>query len=168
MTDELVRDIRAELADHGAFERIDEGFDVTTTPFETAVAVDGVDGGVEVRVRMEVPTIDAAVEADEVAPVVREGWFDTFERRLEDLDGALYATAEDPLVSLRSESVVVEAGFRTTMPARGVSDAKALVDFVEGTYMEGVIPGYDYGPPVADLLDRAAARSGAEDGRPPL
>lgn len=160
--------MRAELSDHGAFEPIDDGFGVTTTPFDAAVAIDGGDGGVEVRVRVEVPAIDAAVDGEEVAPVVREGWFDTFERRLEDLDGALYATAEDPLVSLRSRSVVVEAGFRTTVPAHGVSDAKALVDYVEGTYMEGIIPGYDYGPPVADLLDRAAERSSAENGRPPL
>lgn len=168
MTDELVREIERELSDHGAFERSNGGFAVTTTPFEATVTVDDGPDGVDFRVTVRVPTIDSAVEGEAVAPVVQEGWFETFERRLEDLDGALHSSVEAPIVSLRSSTVVVETGFQTSMPARGVSDAKALVDYVEGTYMEGIIPGYDYAEPVASLLARAAERSGAEDGRPPL
>lgn len=168
MTDELVRAAERELTTHGAFEPTDEGFAVTTTPFDAAVSVEEANGGVDFRVQVSVPTIDVAVADEAVAPVVREGWFETFERRLEDVDGALYASVDEPLVSLRAESVKVEAGFRSTRPPQGVDDAKALVDYVEGTYMEGIIPGYDYDEPVASLLNRAAERSGAEDGRPPL
>lgn len=168
MTDELASQVERELVDHGAFEPAEEGFTVTTTAFETIVSVEAVDGSVAFEVRVTVPSIDAVVADEAVAPVVREGWFETFERRLEDLDGALYEDAEDPMVSLRSDSVVVETGFTTAVPARGVTDAKAVADYVEGTYLEGVIPGYDYTEPVASLLDRAEERSGAEDGRPPL
>ena len=168
MTDELVRAAERELSAHGAFEARDDGFAVTTTPFEAAVSVEETNGGVDFRVEVRVPTIDAAVADEAVAPVVREGWFETFDRRLQDVDGALYASVDEPLVSLRAESVEVEAGFHSSRPPQGVEDAKALVDYVEGTYMEGIIPGYDYDEPVAGLLDRAANRSGAEDGLPPL
>ncbi len=168
MSDELVREVERELSDHGAFERSECGYAVSTTPFDATVTVDGGPDGIEFTVMVRVPTIDSAVEDEAVAPVVQEGWFETFERRLEDIDGALHSSVEEPIVSLRSAAVDVETGFRTTMPTRGVSDAKALVDYVEGTYMEGIIPGYDYAEPVASLLERAAERSGAEDGRPPL
>jgi len=43
---------------------------------------------------------------------------------------------------------------------RGVDDAGALIDFVEGTYVQGVIPGYEYTAPVSDLLSAARQQGG--------
>ena len=61
---------------------------------------------------------------------------------------------------------MVELAFETkrgpSALARAVEDAAALVEYVEGTYVQGVIPGYEYGDPVAGLLDRAR---GAAEGR---
>ncbi|MEF8975818.1 MAG: DUF5813 family protein, partial [Halapricum sp.] len=37
-----------------------------------------------------------------------------------------------------------------------------FVEYVEGTYVEGAVPGYDYEPPVADLLNQA--QSGGSQG----
>jgi hypothetical protein len=43
---------------------------------------------------------------------------------------------------------------------RGVDDAAAFINYVEGTYVQGIIPGYDYREPVARLLDRARQDAG--------
>ncbi len=98
-----------------------------------------------------------------VADVVHEGWFETFERRLEDLDGARRTEAEPPSVELdeRADTVTVRVGFTAVRPDHGAEDAAALVGYVEGTYLEGVIPGYTYREPVAGLLEEARERSGA-------
>jgi len=98
-----------------------------------------------------------------VADVVLDGWFDTLERRLQDLDGALRAEAAAPQVVLdeATDVVTVLAAFESARRAHGAEDAAALVGFVEGTYMEGLIPGYTYREPVAGLLEQARERSGA-------
>ena len=168
MTDQVVRAVEREMVEHGAFRETADGFSVRTTPFDTAISIAASEEKAVLTVTVRVPPIDAVVDGDQVAPVVKEGWFETFERRLEDLDGALYEDPDQPLLSLRPEAVIVEVGFTTSDPTRAVSDAKAVVDYVEGTYVEGIIPGYTYTEPVDGLLDRAAERSGAEDGRPPL
>jgi len=38
-----------------------------------------------------------------------------------------------------------------------------VIDYVEGTYVQGVIPGYEYGEPVAGLLDRAQQNADSDD-----
>ena len=63
------------------------------------------------------------------------------------------------------EDVYVTYGFEWDDPGRAADIAKTLVEYVEGTYVEGVIPGYEYESPVADLLDRA---SQGEGGGTPL
>ena len=35
-----------------------------------------------------------------------------------------------------------------------------MIDFVEGTYVQGVIPGYEYTEPVSDLLSAARQQGG--------
>lgn len=179
MTGEVLRDAEQALERHGAFARIvasgsgdgeaDEENDrptysVQSTPFDATVRLHPAGGVITYHVTVRAPTLSAAVRGEEVAPVVQEGWLDTFSLRLEDVGGATRADPEPPLVRLDADRgrVVVETAFETGIAAQGADDAKAVVDYVEGTYVEGIVPGYDYGDPVAGLLDRA--RTGAVDG----
>jgi len=157
------------FGDHEAFrERGDPAagspaFVVTTTRFDARVVAEAIDRPtLRYRIIVEVPTLSAAVE-DRVADVVEEGWFDTFRLRLEDAAMALPGNTEitGPETSIEGETVVVETTFRDENPDRAAWTAKALADYVEGTYAEGVIPGYEYGPPVSDLL--ASARHDDSD-----
>ncbi|PSQ57346.1 hypothetical protein BRD18_07530, partial [Halobacteriales archaeon SW_7_71_33] len=108
-----------------------------------------------------VPTLSAAV-AGEVGDAVAEGWYETFELRTADAYDATEAAAGDHAVERKDSTVRVT--FEYEAPARsGVNDAAALIDYVEGTYVQGTIPGYDYEPPTADLL-AAARRRGQGDG----
>ena len=165
MTDRLAAAERA-LASRGGVEREGDGFVATTTPFDATVRLEPVDGAVRYVVEVVLPTLDAVVADETVARVVRDGWFETLERRLEDLDGALRASADPPTVE-RDEAagtVTVRAAFDSARPDRGAADVVALVGYVEGTYLEGVIPGYAYREPVAGLIERARERSGAPAG----
>ncbi|MFC4357606.1 DUF5813 family protein [Halobium salinum] len=158
MSDEAVPS-RAEraFADHGSFEALDDGrYEAVTTPFDgTVVVFDAGDGEIGFDVEVRVPMLDA-VAADEVAPVVEEGWYETFERRMEDLGGVTAAEHNlDPAVETVDSEAVVTVGFTDLNERRGVDDAAAVVDYVEGTFVQGMIPGYDYVDPAASLLERA-------------
>jgi hypothetical protein len=170
MTGELLDAAKRSLSGHGAFEERAGGYTVETTPFEATVRVADAGSDVSYRIVMVLPTLDATVEGETVEPVVQEGWFETFERRVTHMDGVTRVDPEHPLVSLDVEAgeVRVEIVFRTSLPERGTEDAKALVDFVEGTYVQGVVPGYDYGDPVSELVERAADRSDSAGGPPML
>ena len=164
MTDEDTDAARDALAAHDAFEPgEDDAFACTTTPFDAAVDVDRAEGkrdGV-FTVTVLMPTLSAAVEGETVADVVENGWYETLELRLEDaFDVARTTTTEPVEVERASDEVRVELTFTGWDAEQGVDDAKALIDFVEGTYVQGIIPGYDYGDPVAQL--RQAARQRGE------
>lgn len=148
----------AALEDHGAFERGATGFDCTTTPFDVTVTGDPAPEGREatVYVTVVVPTLDAAVPGESVAEIVELDWFETFDRRVSDVGTVLEsADVSEPSVEREGEHVVFDLAFRAWTADVAVADAKAAVDFVEGTYVQGVIPGYDYGEPVSGLLARA-------------
>lgn len=147
--------VEAALADHKAFERDEEAFVVRTTAVDGRVRVEERDAGVVLAVRASVPTIDAVVADETVAPVVQEGWFETFERRLEDVGGVTRGAPEPPTATLEESEVVVETDLVADQPQRAVDDAKAIVEYVEGTFVEGLIPGYSYREPAAGLLSRA-------------
>jgi len=168
MTEELLATAERSLATHGAFEETAEGYVVTTTPFEAIVRPEPAGSAVSYRITVTLPTLDAVVAGESVAPVVQEGWFETFERRVEAVDGVTRVDPATPLVSLdvRAEEVTVEIAFETGLPDRGTDDTKALIDFVEGTYVQGIVPGYDYEEPVAGLIERAGDRSGSAGGPP--
>jgi len=170
MTDESLDAAKRSLSMHGAFEADAGGYAVETTPFEATVQVADAGSEVSYRIVIVLPTLEASVEGETVAPVVQEGWFETFERRVIHVDGVTRVDPDTPLVSLDVEAgeIRVEIAFRTSLPDRGVEDAKALVDFVEGTYVQGIVPGYEYGEPVSELLERAAERSDSTDGPPML
>jgi hypothetical protein len=154
--------VRRAFADHESFERVDgDGYESTTTPFEGRVEVEPADEGRHrFAVTVRVPTLSAVVDGD-VADVVEDGWYETFELRLEDVDGVLRRErGVVPEVERDGETVVVEAAFEDIDERRAVDDAGALVDYVEGTYVQGIIPGYDYTDPVASILSRAEETAG--------
>lgn len=167
LPDRALRAFRA----HDAFESDDgdDRFVATATPFEGVVVAAPGDGGeIEFEIVVRVPMLDEVTEGD-VAPVVEEGWYETFERRLDGIGGGVLAGDHDPEPSVTetvhegTRSAEVRITLADIDPARGVDDAAALVDFVEGTFVQGVIPGYDYTEPVSDILAEAR-RAGGSDG----
>jgi hypothetical protein len=97
-----------------------------------------------------------------MADIVVDGWYETLERRVTDV-GSIFRTSREltPTVTRDDDSVVVEAAFTDRNVDRGVDDASAFIDFVEGTYVQGIIPGYTYTDPVAGLLDQAREAAGS-------
>ena len=107
---------------------------------------------------VRVPVL-SAVTADHVADVVEDGWAETFERRVVDVGGVTRGDHEfDPEVSGNDGGITVQYVFEEINERLAVDDASALIDFVEGTYVQGVIPGYEYVDPVAGLLSTARAQ----------
>ncbi|SDY50764.1 DUF5813 family protein [Halobellus clavatus] len=154
---------------HDSFESRSEGrYAVTTTVFDADVTVDGADGAAVFDVTVQVPMLDA-VTADHVAPVVEDGWFDTFSLRVDDVDGVLRGT-DDVAVAVErdGDEATVEVELVDIDPGRAADNAVAIVEYVEGTYVEGVIPGYDYTEPVTHLIQRAADAGGGTQGGTPL
>jgi hypothetical protein len=166
MTGELPAAVDRAFARHEAFERDGDGFVVGTTAFEGRVtAVDG-GGRAAYTVTVRAPTIQATT-ADDVGEAVTEGWFDTLRRRLADAPKATRSDVDLGTFDVErdGEDVYVTYGFEWDDPGRAADIARTFVEYVEGTYVEGVIPGYEYEPPVADLLERA---SRGEGGGTPL
>ncbi|MGM0590886.1 MAG: DUF5813 family protein [Halobacteriota archaeon] len=154
---ELPDRVRRAFRDDDAFEALSEGrYESVTTHFEGRVSAAAVDGGrVHYRVTVRVPMLSAVTE-DEVAPVVEDGWYETFELRVKDAGGVTRGTHDfEPSVRRDGERAVVEVDFEDLDERRAVDDARALIDFVEGTYVQGIIPGYQYEAPVTELVNRA-------------
>ena len=171
MTDEIPdRAVRA-FESHDAFERDGKWFEVTTTTFEGRVtATETEEWALQYTLEVRAPMLSAAVN-DPVGPAVEDGWFETYELRLED---APMAVRDD--VDLDDQRVVEEAGdavaifeFEWGNADRAPDIAKAIAEYTEGTYMEGIVPGYDYQPPVSELLSQARqSDSTGESGPMPL
>jgi len=158
---ELPGRVRRAFADHTAFEQVDEAtFESTTTTFDGIVEADEVDGHIRFVVEVRVPLLNSVTE-DEVAAVVEDGWYETFELRVEDI-GGVFRTERDlePAVTRQAETITVEASFEDINERRGVDDAGAIIDYVEGTFVQGIIPGYEYTEPVAGIIDRARENAG--------
>ncbi|EMA66830.1 hypothetical protein C461_09976 [Halorubrum aidingense JCM 13560] len=161
---ELPDRVRRAFADHGSFEPAADGvWTAETTPFDGDVRAEpAADGRVRFLVTVRVPTL-SAVTTDEVADVVEEGWTETFELRVVDVGGVTRKEREfDPTVTIDGDEIRVGFELTDINERRGVDDAGALINFVEGTYVQGVIPGYEYTEPVTDLL--SAARRQANGG----
>jgi hypothetical protein len=153
------------FATHDAYESADDEYALTTTPFDGRVAVEDD----TYRVTVAMPTLDAATE-EPVDEVVEDGWFDTLSLRLADAAGATRADVEvpDPTVERRGEAVFVEWSFTHDDSVRAAEAAKALIEYTEGTYVEGIVPGYSYQSPVADLIARARTEGDGEGERGPM
>jgi hypothetical protein len=165
--DAVARARRAAGTNDSLAPREDGGYAVTTTVFDGTVTV-GADGGaVVLTVVATVPTLDAAT-VEPVASVVEEGWFDTFELRLADVDGAIRGDDADVTVRRAADEVLVEVELRDLDASRAVADAVAVVEYTEGTYVEGIIPGYEYTGPVTRLIQQASDAAGGSAGGTPL
>lgn len=149
---------------HDAFTRVEDGFDVGTTAFDVAAtASTTTDDRTAFEVTVRLPTLDAAVADEAVPAVVEDGWFETLELRLEDaFDPAKTVDHDEPAVERRGEQVIAAFTYRSGRARTGVEDAKVLAEFVEGTYVQGLIPGYDYEGPAGTLL--ATAKNGGGGG----
>jgi hypothetical protein len=146
---------------HDAFERRGEAeATATATPFDATATAEGDPTRYEVRV--DLPSIETVVEGS-VGDAVAEGWYETLSLRLADAYDVARVADGDVEVERHADAVRVTLSFVADPPERAVDDAAALVDYVEGTYVQGVIPGYEYADPVAGLI--ADARQNAQDGR---
>lgn len=157
-----------ELESHEAFAPLeDAGYELTTTVFDatvTAVEAEGERDG-RFRVTVTLPTLDAAVADETVASAVEDGWFETLERRLADVFTVAHtSTHDEPVVDRDTDEVTVSLEYVAWDAGEGVADAKALAEFVEGTFAQGIIPGYEYRGPAATLLESAAERGQGGDG----
>ncbi len=155
--------LRRAFADHDSFGRDGDRWVSETTAFEAAVRAASADGErTRLAVTVRVPTLSAAT-ADEVADIVEDGWAETFELRAVDVGGVTRRDREfDPAVAVDPDEIAVTYELADRNERRAVDDAAALIDFVEGTYVQGVIPGYEYVDPVAGLI--ANARRHGNDG----
>ena len=142
------------------------GYVIETTSFEGHVtASEGEQWRTDYEVTVRAPTLQAAT-ADEVGPAVREGWLETMTRRLEDAPKATRVAVDldDYTVEEDDEQVVVTYRFSLGGEREAADVAKTFVEYVEGTYVEGIVPGYDYVGVVADLMS-AASTGGSEGSR---
>lgn len=163
---ELPDRVRRAFRDDNAFEETEPGrYESVVTPFEGVVdARPGEGGYVEYHVTVRVPMLNGVTE-DHVAPVVEDGWYETFALRVEDIGGVTAAGHDlDPEVEREGAEAVVRVSFTDINERRGVEDAGAVVDYVEGTYVQGIIPGYEYTAPVTSLIDAARQSGGSESG----
>jgi len=170
MTDETRVDARAAFEGHDAYAAASEGYRVTTTVFDaTVTATADTDERTAFVVTIAVPTLRAAIADGDVGDAVRDGWYDTFRRRLEDAPMATRGSVElDGFDVDRSDDIVTVRYEFAAGATRGVEIAKTFVEYVEGTYVEGVVPGYEYESPVTDLLSAAATDGAGERGGTPL
>jgi len=156
----------ARAAERGdAFEADEDGVAVTTVELDAVVRPEGVDP-TTFAVTVSAPRLSAVADGEAVAEVVEDGWFETFDRRLDGVDSALAADHDlAPAATLAGEELLVTATFADDAVERGFADAKALVEYVEGTYVQGAVPGYEYGEPLATLRGRARENArGSADG----
>jgi len=170
MTEQRDAAIEAAFANHDAFEARAEGYRVRTTAFDGAVRIhEGGDASSYV-LTVRAPTLSAAT-ADQVGPTVADGWFETLKRRLAEAPTSTRVEVALDAFGLRSEDEEVVAVFECSVadPHTAAAVAKTFTEYVEGTYVEGVVPGYEYEGVVAELLGRAASGQGEGDqGGTPL
>jgi hypothetical protein len=168
MTDDLPdRAVRAFEA-HDAFERDGKWFSVTTTKFDGRVTVAETDDwDLAYTLEVRAPML-SAVTADTVGPAVEDGWFDTYDRRLEDTHMAVRQDVEfaDRRVFEESGDAVAVFEFEWGNADHVPNMAKAMTEYVEGTYMEGIVPGYDYQQPVSEMLAQARQSAGEDSSGP--
>ena len=167
MTDEMPPDAADAFESHDAYEPAEEGATLTTTAFEGTVTADEADDdwANTYILTVRAPTLAAATAGD-VPEVVRTDWFETLERRLERAPTATRASVDltDFAVERDGDDVQIEFRFEWGSPGKAAEIAKTFAEYVEGTCVEGIVPGYEYEPPVSNLL--ASASQSGESGTP--
>ena len=164
MTD-IPADVERAFEAHDSLTVQGEDVTVATTAFDGTVTASAGEAGVRYTVRVEVPTLDAAT-ADEVGDAVAADWLRTLRRRLEGAPKATRVTVEldSFTVDTEGKTAHIEYEFTHRRPSTAAAVATTFVEYVEGTYVEGIVPGYEYEQPVASLLSQAS--QGGESGTP--
>jgi hypothetical protein len=165
MTAKMPERAAETFAGHDAFERDGEAFEVTTSRFGGRVtAAETDDWAIEYTLTVRVPMLSTAVVDEAVGPAVEDGWFDTLGRRLADAPKSTRADVELAAFTLDEEDgeAVATFTFEYGNADRAPEVVKTFAEYVEGTYVEGIVPGYEYGGAVGDLIDDA--RTGDSDG----
>lgn len=135
---------------HSRFRSTDDAvFELEGLDFEAWVRIDSA----EVVLVSSVPTLGATVTGETVAPVVEEGWFETFERRLEDAPSVTDGDIGEPMLAQEGTTIRVETPLRSD-PADAPEDAISVASYVEGTWIQGIIPGYEYDDRVKRIRER--------------
>ena len=153
---------------HEAFDRDGEWFAVTTTTFGGRITADPTDEwALEYTLEVRAPMLSTVTE-EAVGDAVEAGWFDTYERRLEDAPKAVRhdVALDEQRVFEEAGDAVAVFGFAWGNADQAPDIAKAMTGYAEGTYVEGVVPGYEYGDPVSELLSQA--RHDGEGGGGPM
>ncbi|MBS3760112.1 DUF5813 family protein [Halodesulfurarchaeum sp.] len=154
MTDEIADAFRAAPGYHeqeaGVFEVGRLNFDGQLTVSKGPVTL-----------ALTVPTLDATVENETVAPVVEQGWEETFERRVEDVTNLVSTLTEEPEVTNVSGSLRVSMSFRRDSSTL-TEEVRNAANYVEGTWVEGIIPGYEYEDQVQAIRERASKTASEE------
>lgn len=166
MNDEYPDEMAIVLADADAVNRTEAGYRITATAFEGTLEVTGSEvPGWTVTLSVRVPSLDS-VTTDRVTPAVETDWLRTLQRRLEDAPMATRRSVTLDAFSVEPTDGHVDIEYTYTHDsAQGAVDiASTFAEYVEGTYVETVIPGYEYEPPVSDLLSDAT--DGEKGGTP--
>jgi hypothetical protein len=171
MTDTVPDEAREAFEAHDSVTATAEGFAVESTVFDGFLtASEGPDWKHTYTVTVYVPSLGEAT-ADEVGAAVEENWQDTLTRRLEDAPQATRSSVEihDFEVEDLGGELQITYSFEWGEPRRATEIGKTFVEYVEGTYVEGIVPGYEYEPPVSDLLSSASqSEDDAKRGGTPL
>lgn len=172
MSPDTPEHITRELADYDALELREDGCQIASITFDSELSVDT--GGAEsaatekllYTLTVHVPSLKSAT-VDDVGTAVGADWFRTLKVRLVDAPKSTRRTVDidSCTVERDGDEVLIEYIFRCESPKTAADIAKAFAEYVEGTYVESVIPGYEYEPPVATLLSQA---SQGEKGGTPL
>jgi len=165
MTDETPDRLSDAFETHDAFEAVADGYELTTTAFEAVVRAVPGEPSDQYTVVVHAPTLDGAT-ADDVGPTIAEDWRETLTRRLESAPKSTRARVDLDAMTVEEagDQLSITYQFSWGNPERAVDIAKTFIEYVEGTYVEGIVPGFDYEPPVAELLS-TASQSG-ESGTP--
>lgn len=165
MTDPVAA-VRDAFERDSDFESTTEGYRITSSPFTVLARFEpGESDTIEFVAEARLPSLEAAVADESISDALLEGWAEPMERRLADVEQA--TALSGVRVECRWDRQEFVATFRFRRPATApapTDELRALAGYVEGTYLQGTIPGYSYRAPVDDLLETARERAGVEDG----
>ena len=137
-----------------------ESFSLEVTVFTISVEPSHVDGLPAFDLRILVPPL-AMVTEESIPTVVEDEWFRTFELRLADIAGATRGHRSLEVQTDRGPAMIaVDITLADTNLDRALDDITAVAEYVEGTYAEGIIPGYSYTDVARTLRERATGSSG--------
>ncbi len=135
-------------------------FSLEVTVFTISVEPSSVDGQPAFDLRVLVPPLGMVTE-EPIPSVVEDEWFRTFELRLADIAGATRGHHSLAVHTERGPAMIaVDITVADQNLDRALDDITAVAEYIEGTYVEGLIPGYSYTDVARTLRERATDPSG--------